>query len=545
MRWAFLLAATTLAGAPPDPRLISVYPTTGKIGTTFSATIRGNAIARCTGVHAPGSPLTFAVEGMSKDKTIDVVKLRVTVEQAAKPGPYALRLITSNGISNAITFQVTDHTVVEEPAGTHETPETAIAISSLPVVFNGKIGERGESDYYAFQANAGDTITFSAGSGLPAPGAPGGNARGFDPSLTLYEPASSWFEDKRWNRIAFNDEPLWVIGRNTDAALAHRFKKAGSYLLRVEAFSGQGGPDYGYQLMVRSGDWPPPQEPLSPDWEERSYTRRISHDRMTEIAARGEAKKHPAIETYRSNFSLPGILEGVIAEPGQSHRAQFNLAAPQDIAIEIETPDSSPPLFNPVVRLLNEKGEEVATNVQAGRGACTGALTKSLQPKVAIPLRDTGNYTVEVRDVTADMAGPQFRYRVLVRPQVPHIGQVRITEDHVNLYPGEAKTVRVVFDREEDFRGALAVSVEGLPAGVEALASADFEPDKDPPLTAGKRERYQARTERTVVAFTASEEANVSNQPVMVRLVARAIAGAKPGGVIARKEIPLMVVSKP
>ncbi|MBS1828441.1 MAG: hypothetical protein JST93_24250 [Acidobacteria bacterium] len=545
MHWALLLTAATLAGAPPDPRLISVYPTTGKTGSTFAASIRGNAIAKCTGVHAPGAPLTFAVEGVSKDKSIDVVKLRITVAADAKPGPYALRLITANGVSNALTLQVTDLTLIEEPAGTHETPETAIAISSLPVAFNGRIAERGESDYYAFQANAGDTLTFTAGSGLPAPGAPGGNARGFDPSLTLYEPGSSWFEEKRWNRIAFNDEPLWVIGRNTDAALAHRFKKAGTYLLRVEAFSGQGGPDYGYQLMVRPGDVLPPSEASSSDWEERSYTRRLSHERMTEIAARGEAKKHAAIETYRSNLSLPGLLEGAIAEPGETHQAKFNLPAPQDIAIEIETPETAPPLFNPVVRLLNEKGEEVATNVQAGRGACTGALTKSLQPKLTVPLRDTGNYTVEVREVTADLAGPQFRYRVLVRPQIPHIGQVRITEDHVNLYPGEAKTVRVVFDREEDFRGALAVSVEGLPKGVEALASADFEPDKDAPLSTGKRERYQARTERTVVAFSAVDDAGVTPQPVTIRLVARAIAGSKPGAVIARKEIPLMVVAKP
>ncbi|MBL8222950.1 MAG: hypothetical protein JNL62_27170, partial [Bryobacterales bacterium] len=372
MYWALFLTAATLAGAPPDPRLISIYPTTGQAGSTFSASIRGSAIANCTGVHAPGAPFTFAVEGVGKDKSTDVVKLRITAKSAAKPGPYAVRLITANGISNALTLHLTDHTVVEEPTGTHETPETAIAISSLPVVFNGMIAQRGESDYYSFHANAGDTISFTAGSGLPAPGAPGGNARGFDPSLTLYEPASSWFEDKRWNRIAFNDEPLWVIGRNTDAALSYRFKKAGNYLLRVEAFSGQGGPDYGYQLVVRNGEFPAPGEPPSSDWEERSYTRRITHDRMTEIAARGEAKKHPAIETYRSNLTLPGILEGVIAEPGESHQARFHLAAPQDIAIEVETPESTPPLFNPVIRLLNEKGEEVATNVQAGRGACTG-----------------------------------------------------------------------------------------------------------------------------------------------------------------------------
>ena len=65
------------------------------------------------------------------------------------------------------------------------------------------------------------------------------------------------------------------------------------------------------------------------------------------------------------------------------------------------------------------------------------------------------------------------------------------------------------------------------------------------PLSTGKRERYQPRTERTVVAFNAVDDAEITQQPVTVRLVARAIAGSKPGAIIARKEIPLMVVAKP
>ena len=79
-----------------------------------------------------------------------------------------------------------------------------------------------------------------------------------------------------------------------------------------------------------------------------------------------------------------------------------------------------------------------------------------------------------------------------VRPQIPHVGQVRIDTDHLNLAPGEAKTIRVLFDREEDYRGALTVVAESLPAGVSAAVGADFEPDKDAPPAIGKRERYTA-----------------------------------------------------
>jgi hypothetical protein len=58
-----------------------------------------------------------------------------------------------------------------------------------------------------------------------------------------------------------------------------------------------------------------------------------------------------------------------------------------------------------------------------------GALNKSLQSKFIIPLRDPGEYTVEVRDTTADLGDAGFQYRVMIRQQVPHLGQIKIDDD--------------------------------------------------------------------------------------------------------------------
>jgi hypothetical protein len=244
-------------------------------------------------------------------------------------------------------------------------------------------------------------------------------------------------------------------------------------------------------------------------------------------------------------FKIPGTIEGTIADPGATHRARFHLDKPADIAIEIETPGAAPPFFNPIFRLLNSAGEEVASSIMAGKGACTGALNKSMQAKTILPLRDTGDYTIEIRDATADFAGADFRYRVQVRPQVPHVGNVRIEGDNLNLAQGQAKTIRVAFDREEDYRGAVMVAAESLPAGVSAVAGADFEPDHDPPSTIGKRERYTPRTERVVVVLTAAADALVSIKPEEVRLVVRPLVDGKPGEVVARKTFPMMVLAKP
>src|SRR5207237_945331 len=109
----------------------------------------------------------------------------------------------------------------------------------------------------------------------------------------------------------------------------------------------------------------------------------------------------------------------------------------------------------------------------------------------------------------------------------------------------QAKVIRVGFDREEDYRGAVTVAAESLPPGVSAVAGADFEADKDPPAAIGKRERYTPRADRIVVVLTAAPDAPVSTGPQDVRLVVRPLVDGKPGEVLSSKTIPMMVLAKP
>jgi hypothetical protein len=557
----FCLLAT--AQSRVDPRMISIHPFTGQRGAELIATIRGSGLAGAAAANVGEAPLTVTVDRVERETAgqttgrnrtpLDLVTIRVQIASDAEPGQYPIRLVTRSGISNALPIYVVDLPVMPEPEGLHDTRESAVAVPAVPGVFSGRLSRRGEADFYAFRADAGQTLWFQVISGLPQIAAAGSAATiaNFDPSLAIYEAEGSWFDPKRLKRIAYNDEPVWVFGKPTNARLAYRFPKSATYLLRVEAFAGQGGLDYSYQLRIAPGELPAEAAAPSSAWEERAWTRRLDADRLNQLAARGgKAQTQKSIETYRAAeepalFKLPGTVEGALLNPGETHRARFHVDRAEDIAIEVETPAAYPPFFNPIVRLLNGSGEEVATNLFAGRGACSGALTKSMQVKTIVPLRDPGDYTLEIRDATADLAGPEFQYRVQVRPQIPHVGQVRIDTDHLNLVPGEAKTVRVVFDREEDYRGAVSIVAESLPPGVSASVGADFEPDKDPPLTTGKRERYTGRTERAVVILSASADAPPTAQPHTVQLVVRPLADDKLGEMLSTKTIYVMVIEKP
>jgi len=546
-----------------DPKILSIHPFTGQRGSTFMATVRGSGLTGTTALRIEKGPLEVVIQGIrpeppqettGRSKTpIDLVTLRVTVPENAQPGRYPIRLITRNGISNSLPLYVADIPVAEEPAGLHDSKSSAVPVSAFPSAIAGRLTRRGEADFYSVRVDAGQTLTFNVISGLPqiAAGGSAATVANFDPSLSIYESNGSWFDSNRLKRIAFNDEPVWVVGRSTDAHLVHRFASAGEYLVRVEAFAGQGGSDYSYLLKIASGAQPLESVKSQSGWDERKHGRHLDANRLNQLAVRGgKTANLQSIETYRAApepapIKLPATIEGTLERPGEAHRARFHLDAPRDIAIEIETPSAAPPFFNPVVRLLNAAGEEVATNVFAGRGACTGALTKSLQAKTIVPLRDTGDYTVEVRDAASDLNSPEFQYRVQIRQQVPHIGQVRIDTDAVNLTPGESKSIRVLFDREEDYRGSVAIAAELLPSGVSASVGADYEPDTDPPSARGKRERYVPRTERAVMILSANPGAAPVAEPQIIQLVVRPLVDGKLGEKLLTKSLPLMVVAKP
>ena len=173
LRIASLLLVIGGASAPRvEPRAVSVHPFVGQRGTTFTAVVRGNGLRGATSVFLQDTSLAIAIEATEaeppaesdgRSKTpFDRVRLRVEVASDARTGRYPFRIVTPQGISNALVLDVSEHPVVAEPDGPHDDPETAIAVAKIPAVFTGRIARRGETDYYALEAKAGDTVTFEA-----------------------------------------------------------------------------------------------------------------------------------------------------------------------------------------------------------------------------------------------------------------------------------------------------------------------------------------------------------------------------------------------
>lgn len=540
-RFTVLLMFAVSTPAAEEPRLLSAFPYGAQPGGETVVTVRGTALKDAHAVWVAGAFAEARVLGTEEDSAAPpegkpaahLARIEFKVASGTAPGSYAFRMVTPRGVTNPLAFRVVNEPTLVEPA----------RLDRFPVAVFGRIRSKGDINEYSFDVAAGEELRFDVSAGNSA----------FDPAVTIFEPAGSWFDASRLKRIAYQDEPLSFPGLSKDTHLTHKFAKGGRHVLRVEAFQGTGGPDFVYCLRVGkpggAGQGPEPDI----DWAERTFTRSIPSNWISRLNARaGEEKASPVLETYRAvedgsssipEMKLPGVVEGVIGRAGLIQKIRFRAEAAQEVAIEVETPRDTMPVFNPVVRVLDAQGKETVTNIYTKRNNNGLYMMKMIEPKTTVGLPAAGEYTVEIRNLTPDHGAESFAYRVCLRPRVPHLGQAKIADTAVNLAPGESKPVAITIDREEGYPGLVTIEAEGLPAGVRAVVGSAFDPPKPPLPNGGNLERYDPETQRSTLVFSASADAAPTPMPVFARVVVRPVHQGKIGPVAAERVIPIMVVA--
>ena len=528
------------------------------------------------------------------------VTLKVRISQAAELGGHSLRLISPRGISNPMPFRVTsllEPLILEDESQTASNKPVQGQDVEYPAVINGRIGRilGGEVDYYSFDVQQGRELQFEVF--FPSLGG--------KMLLYLYESSPSWVDPHRLVRLAFNDDPIayerGLFGAPADAVvrarLKHQFAESGRYLIAVKAFDDKGGPGFVYQLRIAptplseavssNKAWPLAHSHSAP-WLERRFDRRLSTSRLQELSWRtvllppeepemegkagsgvaGDAGDGAYADRAALKFDplktltiypldqdpqgsqdgipvvdLPAIVEGSIDHPGKTDHFRFKVEAGEALAFELETPREGLPMFNPWVRILDQKQELVFSCIFNRVEGNNVQLFRYFEPKMVYTFERGGDYTVEIRDLTSRYAGPEFQYRVLIRPQVPHIGGLELDVDRVNLSQGKAKRLTVTADREEGFGGEIALSVDNLPAGVQAYPTAVYDPYRPPAFDEGEKDVFRPQTQKVSLTLIAEEGASPTRLPVFVLVKARPVVNGVPGAEIAVGKVPLMVVA--
>ena len=248
--------------------------------------------------------------------------------------------------------------------------------------------------------------------------------------------------------------------------------------------------------------------------------------------------------------ALPAVIEGSTGRPGDIDSFRFKVEAGQKVAIEIETPDVKPPYFNPRLGVVDSQDHELFSNVDRqlsmyNNNADPHVFLKAISPKSTYTFERGGEYVLQLRDITSRYGNPDYRYRILVRPEIPHIGEVSIeSAEQLNLKRGEPMRLAISAGFEEGFTGDLSFAFEDLPPGVEVHPAVQYSDARAPLEIPQNPEIVSAKTQKTAIVLLASPDAAFTRQPVLAKLTCRPIAQGKLGPRLLVLEIPVMVVDR-
>ena len=248
---AAALYAQQPGASMPAPRINTVFPMGGQLGTSVEVTVSGADLDEPTGlvfsapeikgelVVAPEPP----VDPKAKDKPmpkpkkggpVASAKFKVTIPAGIVPATYDCRLVNKSGVSNPRAFVVGDKPEVNESAKPHNDVPDAQKVE-LGTVVNGFIASPSDVDYYTFAAKAGQRVlVHCATSSIDS------RAR---PLVEVY--------DANGKRVALNRNY-----KENDALADLTAATDGSYFVRISEFAYQAGTaDYFYRLSFSTAPW--------------------------------------------------------------------------------------------------------------------------------------------------------------------------------------------------------------------------------------------------------------------------------------------------
>jgi hypothetical protein len=540
-----LLGPQSLQAQAP-PKLVSVFPLGGPRGTALEVEVRGAGLEGSYAVWlGPGSKLESLKSPSASQANIQHtkgpdgveahvkavqdgsrVKVRLVMAPDARVGFHSLSLISPGGVSGAIPFWVGPDAVIQETAAPHKTPETAQPVK-LPIAINGRISETGQLAYYAFEITQKQTVAFEV-IALQGPN--------FDPQLALYEAGGSYLDPRRSKRLVFHEE-VTQGGMPASRRMTFHFTKPGRYLVTLGNPFAQGVGDFSYLLRIAPAPLTLPSPPGG-EGQKRgaedalAWGRRRLHWLHSRTVGAPTAEVRLVKETEPNDqpeqakvFEVSAVLEGTIGQPGDIDRFRFKAKAGQKLAIEVQTPRASAPHFNLRLDVLDARKTVVLSNlsVQDGKIGTEDAKVIQVAPEVRGTLDREGEYTLRIRDLTSIHGSPDHVYRVLVRPQVPHLGDFQQQPPGpVNLRPGVRQRLTLSAPGKEGYAGTFALSVEGLPQGIKAFVGPNS----------------------STIELVAEASAPGTPLPQVLRISGLPHVGGKSGSPFPVGEIPVMVVKK-
>jgi hypothetical protein len=227
LREPLAVAAAKPAPKPEPPVLASLAPRGAERGKTVRLVLDGKHLAAATelaisGSSAAGAITAKIVQDEETAKNPNRARADVTIPADAAPGVVRVSLKAPGGATAELPFAITAFPEVVE-AGSNETQGTAPKIA-LPATLVGSLDRAGDTDYFRFDAAAGQQVGVEV-----VAGAIGSK---LEPVLTLTDSSSR------------------VLAETTGSMLGHTIEQAGTYVLRVRDVDYRGSGEMFYRVNV-------------------------------------------------------------------------------------------------------------------------------------------------------------------------------------------------------------------------------------------------------------------------------------------------------
>jgi len=444
----------------PLPRLLSISPMGGQVGTSFDATIAAEHM------EDPG-PLIFQHPGIQATAKVDAQgkpipnQYSIAIAPDVPQGLYEARLLGRLGISSARIFSVGKLTELNQKPG--NTNLVNAMPLSVPSVCNAVVSSRAV-DFYSFEAAQGKRYIIQC------------SARGIDSKL---DPVV----------IVGDANGTDLVAQRTGDTLDFVAKASGKHTIKIHELTFKGGPGYFYRLSIEelpidapmpvypstrsvsAFSWPPNGlSPQSPTTEQEDAT-----FQAITLPADITGRFYPAadVDTY--------VFDAKQGETWWIEVASERLGRPTDpsLVIQMEKPDKSGwsdvAELNDIASPMKPSSNGYAYDGPPFDGGSTDILGK-------LEIKETGRYRLLLSDLFGGTRkDPRNIYRLIVRPAQPDFavvswglhmelrnGDRNALSKPLALRAGNTVALEVVTVRRDGFDGEIALNVEGLPQGVTA-----------------------------------------------------------------------------
>ena len=408
------------------------------------------------------------------------VTLRVVLAPNAKPGKRELRLKTNLGVSNPVSFYVSQLAEYTEKEPKNKTADTEV-LSHLPLVINGQIMP-GDVDRFRLKLKKGTRVVMAVSARKLIPYIADAVPGWFQATLALY--------DAKGNEVAYADDYRF----HPDPVLFYEVPQDGEYILEIKDAIYRGREDFVYRIAVgelpfvtsifplggrvgvkttvKMKGWNLPTDELTIDgrnmWP-RILPVSVTNNKLASNTVLFGLNSLPECRELESNngrlaaqkVKLPIIVNGHIEKPGDLDVFCFKGRAGNKIVAEVYARRLDSPLDS-VLKLTDATGRKLIAN-DDNEDKAAGLTTHHADSLFTTTLPANGTYYLYMADAQ-NKGGDAYGYRLRISAPRPDF-ELRVVPSSINARAGATIPITVYAIRKDGFAGDIVLALSNAPKG--------------------------------------------------------------------------------